>query len=149
MLRMGGGTEDEQDWDPSPAPGVPARQPEICWVGGTGKKKPPFLRLRGGGRSDLWPPKRVWVTLGCPTAPRWAQPGPTAAPRGARRGAAHSGLGRGRRAHLHFGRAVRPLRSVTNRMSPPPGPQPLPSPLLRLLLLVRHLRPAVRAPSRG
>lgn len=31
----------------------------------------------------------------------------------------------------------------------PAGPQPLPSPLLRLLLLSRHLRPSVREPSRG
>ena len=63
-----------------------------------------------------------------PHRPKRAQPGPTAAPRGARRGAAYSGLGLGRRAHLHFGRAVRPLGSVTNRMSSLPGPSPCPAP---------------------
>lgn len=47
---------------------------------------------------------------------------------GARHGAAHSGLGRGHRAHLHLGHPVRPLGSVTNRMSPPPGHSPCPAP---------------------
>lgn len=63
-----------------------------------------------------------------PHSPRRARPRLTATPRGARRRAAHLGLGRGRRAHLHLGRAVRPLSSVTNRMSPPPGPSPCPAP---------------------
>lgn len=66
----------------------------------------------------------VWVALRCPAAPG----GPRAASRGDRRGAASSGLGRGRRAHLHLRHAVRPFRSVTNRMSSLPGHSPCPAP---------------------
>lgn len=37
MLRMGGGTEDEQDGDPSPAPGSQLANLESVALGGAGK----------------------------------------------------------------------------------------------------------------
>lgn len=64
------------------------------------------------------------MVLQCPAAPGR----PRAAPRGDHRGAASSRLGRGRRAHLHLRHAVRPFRSVTNRMSSPAGHGPCPAP---------------------
>lgn len=69
-------------------------------------------------------PKGGLGRTGVPRSPRRAQ----VAPRGSRCGAARSELGRGRRAHLHLGHTVRPLGSVTNRMSPPPGHSPCPAP---------------------
>lgn len=105
-------------WGPLCSSGVPASQPGICWGGKNGKGRI--------FRSVI--PKGGLGSGGGPRSPRRTQPGPTAAPGGARSGAALSGLGRGRRAHLHLGRAVRPLGLVANRMFPPPGPSPCPAP---------------------
>lgn len=76
-------------------------------------------------------PKGVWVIQDVLHSPRGAKPGGGGdscsqrhSPQGCRLGLGHRGG-----AHLHLGRAVRPLRAVTNRMSLLPArPQPQPSP---------------------
>lgn len=98
---------------------------EFGGVGGTGKKESSFLWLEEG---QICAPKGKSGWRRGALQPQEGAAGPTAALTGARRGAARSGLGLGRRAHLHLGRTVRPLSSVTNRMSSPPGFSPCPAP---------------------
>lgn len=108
---------------PSTALGFQLANKEFVGLGGKGKDSP-FLRLQEGQICD--PKEDSGWCWGVPR-PQEGATGPTAARTGARRGAARSGLGRGRRAHLHLGRTVRPLGSVANRMSPSPGFSPCPA----------------------
>lgn len=98
---------------PPRSSGVPAGLSRICWGGSPGNGRAfisgggdgarPDLRLRAGRLAGARKPR---------------SPGTTGSPRG------HWPR---RWAHLHLGRAVRPLGSVTDRMSPPRGPSPCPA----------------------
>lgn len=98
-------------------------------------------------QSDLRPPKRVWETPGCPEDPRGTARA-DGGPRGARRGAAYSGS-------WASAAELTCISGAPSKTTRPPGHQShlprrapaLPSPSSRLLLLARHLRPAVHAPS--
>lgn len=112
-------------------------------------------------------PKGVWVAQDALCSPRVCVWGGEAWANGSSQRhttqGCRLGLGHGGGAHLHLGRAVGPLGSVTNRMSllparpqpqpspPPPSPPPTPPPGPRALagLAVRLSVPRGREPSRA
>lgn len=94
-------------------------------------------------------PKGVWVVQDVLYSPRRVKPGPTAAPRGTHRRAADWGSATVEGLTCISGAlSVRSARSPIACLSCRRGPSPSPAPLLRLLLLLQHLRP-VHAPSQG